>query len=81
MSQEVAVFELKLVQVGDEVGVVLPRELLDNLGAREGDTLDVTETPNGLLLSAGPEVFERQMGIARRIMREKRHILRRLADS
>lgn len=72
---------LKLIQVDDEVGVVLPRQLLDSLGAREGDTLNVTETPNGLLLSAGPEVFERQMETARRIMRERRNILRRLADS
>jgi len=73
--------ELKLIQVGDEVGVVLPPELLESLGVRDGDTLGATVTPNGLLLTAGPSVFERQMEIARRIMCEKRSILRRLADS
>jgi len=73
--------ELRLVQVGDEVGVVLPPELLENLGVRKGDTLGATVTPNGLLLTAGADVLERQMAIERRITHEKRDLLRRLADS
>lgn len=73
--------KLKLIRVDDEVGVVLPRRLLASLGACEGDSLEVVETPSGLLLTAGSEIHERHMQIARRVMRDKRNILRRLADS
>jgi len=73
--------ELKLIPVGDDVGVVLPPELLESLGVREGDTLDAIMTPNGLLLTAGDAAFQRQMAVARRLMHERRGILRRLADS
>lgn len=72
---------LKLIQVGDEIGIVLPRDLLSGLDARVGDSLEVVETPNGLLLTAGSERHDRHMEIARRVMREKANILRRLADS
>jgi putative addiction module antidote len=75
------VHKLKLIQVGDEVGVALPSELLDSLGARNGDTLDAVVTPDGLLITAGSHVLARQMETARRIMRERRNVLRRLADS
>jgi len=75
------VHKLTLIQVGDEIGLVLPSELLSSLGARLGDSLEAVETPNGLLLSGGPEVHERHMQIARRVMHDKRNILRRLADS
>jgi hypothetical protein len=38
-------------------------------------------TPDGLLLTAGDAAFQRQMAIARRIMQERRGVLRRLAES
>ncbi|MGA3401157.1 MAG: AbrB/MazE/SpoVT family DNA-binding domain-containing protein [Acetobacteraceae bacterium] len=78
---EAAIVELKLIPVGDDVGVVLPPELLESLGIREGDTLDAIMTPDGLLLTAGDAAFQRQMAIARRIMQERRGVLRRLAES
>jgi putative addiction module antidote len=73
--------EVKLIPVGDDVGVVLPPELLENLGVHEGDTLDATWTPNGVLLTAGDAALQRQMAVARRLMHEKRDVLRRLAES
>ena len=73
--------ELKLIPVGDEIGIVLPRELLASLGAQEGDSLEAVVTPRGLLLTAGSEIHARHMEISRRVMRDKRNILRRLADS
>jgi putative addiction module antidote len=75
------VLELKLIPVGDGAGVVLPPALLEGLGVREGDTLDVTWTPDGVLLTAGDAAFQRQMAVARGVMHEKRGALRRLAKS
>jgi bifunctional DNA-binding transcriptional regulator/antitoxin component of YhaV-PrlF toxin-antitoxin module len=60
---------------------VLPPELLENLGVRDGDTLEAIMTPKGILLTAGNAAFQRQMAVARRVMHDKRGALRRLADS
>ena len=44
---------LKLIPIGNSTGVVFPKEVLQELGVRQGDTLVVTRTPVGLELRAG----------------------------
>jgi putative addiction module antidote len=70
---------LKLIGVGNSVGVVLPKELLARLGLQKGDTLYAVETPEGLRLTPADAEFEAQMNVARRIMKERRAVLRELA--
>ncbi len=70
---------LKLTQIGNSVGVILPKEVLARLKLEKGDTVFVTEVPNGLTLSLYNEEFDRQMLIARQIMKEHRDVLRELA--
>lgn len=70
---------LKLKNIGNSVGVIIPKEVLSRLGVGQGDTLYAIETPDGLRLSASDPVFEEQMEVARRIMKEHRAILRELA--
>ena len=41
---------LKLTQIGNSVGVILPKEVLARLKLSKGDTLHVTETPDGIAL-------------------------------
>ena len=74
------VLELKLRKVGNSVGVVLPKEALAHLHAREGDTVCVTEAPDGSLhMSAtSPEVM-RQLQAAQHVIRRYRNTLRELA--
>ena len=38
---------LKLTQVGNSVGVILPKEALAKLGVGKGDTLYLTDAPGG----------------------------------
>jgi putative addiction module antidote len=71
--------ELKLKSIGNSVGVIIPKEMLAKLGLGQGDTLYAIETPEGLRLSTSDPVFEEQMAVARRIMKEHRAILRELA--
>ena len=71
---------LKVTTVGNSVGVVLPKELLEKLRVSKGDTLHVVETPNGVELMAFDPEFARQMDIAERVMREDRDVLRQLAE-
>jgi len=77
---QVAGTTLKITTVGNSVGVVLPKELLEKLRVQKGDVLYVTETPNGIKLTAYDPVLAEQMSVAERVMREDRDILRKLAE-
>lgn len=71
--------EMKLIAVGNSVGVILPRELLGKLGVQKGDSLFVTDIPGGVNLSVHESVVEEQMIVARRIMKERWAVLHELA--
>jgi putative addiction module antidote len=73
--------KLKITTVGNSAGVVLPKELLARLRLDKGDTLYVTELPDGIKLMPYDPEFERQMEVAERIMRDDRDLLRKLASS
>lgn len=70
---------LKITKIGNSVGVVLPKELLAKLRAGVGDTLYVSETPDGIRITAADPTFEAKLALAEQIMREDRDILRVLA--
>jgi len=70
---------LKLTQIGNSVGVILPKELLSRLKLEKGDSVFVSETANGFTLSTYDPEFELQMTEARRIMKNRRAVLHELA--
>lgn len=72
-------FALKLTQIGNSVGVVLPKELLARLHVEKGDTVFATESPDGIRLTPFDPGFEQQMKAAREIMKQRRNVLRELA--
>jgi putative addiction module antidote len=72
-------FTLKLTQIGNSLGVVLPKEALAQLEIGKGDELFLTRTPDGFRLTAYDPVFEEQMTKARAIMKRRRGVLRELA--
>lgn len=71
--------KLKLIKVGNSTGVILPKEVLDRLNLSAGDQLTVTQTSDGIMLSARGEEFDRQMAVARDVMKRYRNALRELA--
>ena len=77
------VIELKLRKVGNSVGVVLPKEALALLKVGEGDTVALTDSPNGGLrvtpTNEGREQFAKQMKAAESVVRRYRNTLRELA--
>ncbi len=74
------VTELKLRKIGNSVGVVLPKEILARLNSREGDTLVLTETPDGgFRLTPDLGDFAQQMELAEDIACRYRNALRELA--
>lgn len=70
---------LKLTQIGNSVGVILPKEVLARLKVEKGDTLFVTDAANGVTLTAYSPEFEAQMETARRVMKKRRAVLHELA--
>jgi putative addiction module antidote len=70
---------LKLIPVGNSTGLVLPKELLQDLGVRPGDSLLVTRTPAGIELRPSEPKLEAEMEILRNVMRRRRSALRELA--
>lgn len=73
--------KLKVTTVGNSAGVVLPRELLARLRLNKGDTLYVTETPDGINLAPYDPEFARQMEVAEDIMHRRRTMLRKLSEN
>ena len=70
---------LKLTQIGNSVGVILPKEILARLKLEKGDAVFVTETPDGVALTPYDPEFESQIVAARKIMKKRRDVLRELA--
>ena len=70
---------LKLTQIGNSVGVILPKDVLSRLKLEKGDTVYVTETPDGFALTPLDPAFEQQLEIGRAFMREYRDTFRALA--
>jgi putative addiction module antidote len=73
--------KVKLTTVGNSVGVILPREVIDQLNIEKGDILDLTVTSEGIQLTPYDAEFGKKLEIAKRVMRKHRDVLRRLAKS
>jgi putative addiction module antidote len=73
-------YSVKVTTVGSSTGIVLPKELLTKLNIQKGDTLYVTETPDGVQLSPYNEEFAKTMDVAQDVMRRYRDTLRKLAE-
>jgi putative addiction module antidote len=71
---------VKITTVGTSVGIVLPKEVLAKLRVEKGDSLYITETPNGVQLTPYDEEFDRQIEIGKKVMRKYRDTLRKLAE-
>ena len=76
---EARMVKLKVTTVGSSTGIVLPREVLTRLKVVKGDSLFLTESPEGFRITSYDPDFERQMELARKVMRERRDVLRELA--
>ena len=70
---------LKLTQIGNSVGVILPKEILARLKLEKGDMVFVTDAVGGITLTPYDAEFEAQMTVARDVMKERRQVLRELA--
>lgn len=71
--------ELKLIRMGNSVGMVLPKRVRDKMKLETGDSVYLTETPEGYKITPYDPEFSRQMNAARKLMKKRRAVLRELA--
>jgi putative addiction module antidote len=72
--------KVKVTQVGNSLGIVLPKEMLAELNVEKGDSLHLVKHPDGFILSAYDEDFARKMEAIRHVMKKHRDVLRMLAE-
>ena len=70
---------LKLTQIGNSVGVVLPKEALARLKLGKGESIFLTETPDGSALTPYEPALEEEIKAGREFMHEFRDTFHQLA--
>ena len=71
--------KVKVTNVGNSMGILLPKEALNKMKANKGDTLYLVEGPDGYTLTPYQQDFEEQMKTAEIIMKKYKNTLRALA--
>ena len=75
--------ELRLRRVGNSLGVILPKDVLDALGveSKEGEVLTVTQLPDGtgLELRHVDRRFQKKLALLRDTIKRYKNALRELA--
>ena len=70
---------LKLTQIGNSVGLILPKEVLARLKLGKGDTVFVTDAANGVTLTPYDPDMAEQLQAGRDFMRDYRDTFHQLA--
>jgi len=64
-------YTLQLTQIGEELGVSFPEDLLARLELQEGDQVFLIELPGGLFLTARDSEIEAQLRTAAEITKKR----------
>ena len=79
VTWSVTMTTIKIRNVGNSLGVVLPKEMIARLRVTKGDSLFVQETVDGIRLTPYDPEFQQQLEIAKMVMHEDRDALRALS--
>ena len=70
---------VKVTTVGNSMGILLPKEVRNQLKVEKGDTLYLVETKEGYTLTPYQENFESQILAAEKVLKKYRNALHELA--
>lgn len=68
-----------VTQIGNSTGLILPKEVAARLKVKKGDSVYLTETPEGYFVTPYDPEFEEQIESARKGMARYRNALKELA--
>ena len=71
---------VKITTIGNSVGIVLPKEVLNRLHVEKGDIVYITDSPEGVLLTPYSAGFAQKLHALEHVMRENRDVLKKLAE-
>lgn len=66
-------------KIGNSEGIIIPKEILQRLGLKAGDEVELREGSRGIELVARPADLSEQLQAARKGMQKYRNALRELA--
>jgi putative addiction module antidote len=72
--------QVKLRKVGNSIGTSFPKEVLERLGLKDGDTLELIVNNDGIQLIAHDPNFDAVMAAYKTGASQYRNALRELAD-
>lgn len=67
-------------KIGNSEGIIIPKDVLDRLGLKAGDTLAVEEKNGSLVMTPMDDEFQRQVAHAERFMDKYKVALKKLAE-
>lgn len=70
---------LKLTQIGNSIGVILPKDALARLKLGKGESVFLMETPDGYALTPYDPALEEEIQAGREFMRDWRDTFHQLA--
>ncbi|CAM5778877.1 MAG: AbrB/MazE/SpoVT family DNA-binding domain-containing protein [Burkholderiales bacterium] len=70
---------LKLTQIGNSVGVILPKDALAKLKLQKGESVFLTECADGFILTPYDPALDEELNAGREFMREYRDTFHQLA--
>ncbi|MGL6344318.1 MAG: AbrB/MazE/SpoVT family DNA-binding domain-containing protein [Waterburya sp.] len=71
--------KLKIRKIGNSLGASFPKEILEQMNVKEGDTLYLSKTADGIYLTPYDPEFEQAMKVASDITNRYRNALKELA--
>lgn len=72
--------KLEIRKIGNSFGVIFPKQLMENLHVKVGESLYVVENPNGVTLTPYDPDFEKIMDAYNGFSQQYRNALRELAN-
>jgi putative addiction module antidote len=70
---------LKVTQIGNSLGLILPKEVLARLKLEKGDQVFMTEAPDGVRITPYRASAQAQLEAGRQFMHDYRETFRELA--
>ncbi|WEZ83848.1 AbrB/MazE/SpoVT family DNA-binding domain-containing protein [Rhizobium sp. 32-5/1] len=67
-------------KIGNSEGIIIPKEVLDRLGLKTGDQMEITTENGQLQMKPLDEAFARQLEHANRFMDKYKVALKKLAE-
>ncbi|MGD9639221.1 MAG: AbrB/MazE/SpoVT family DNA-binding domain-containing protein [Alphaproteobacteria bacterium] len=69
-------FSLKLIPIGNSIGAIFPKEVLAKLNIQKGDTVFLTEEPDGYRITSYDPDFKKQVETAYMVMKGRKEALK-----